>query len=63
MSRMALEFACAILPHGGQNNQKFRRATENQFFGRFALTCAMVAAGYLWVGTYNGLARFAVGEK
>ena len=70
-----------------------RRATEKQFLGRFALTFAMVAAGffsapaapnyftrtwqveqglpqnkvtaavqtrdgYLWVGTYNGLARF-----
>ncbi len=70
-----------------------RRAAEKQFLGRFALTFAMVAAGffsapaapnyftrtwqveqglpqnkvtavvqtrdgYLWVGTYNGLARF-----
>ena len=70
-----------------------RRGTEKQFLGRFALTFAMVAAGffsapaapnyftrtwqveqglpqnkvtavvqtrdgYLWVGTYNGLARF-----
>jgi ligand-binding sensor domain-containing protein len=82
-----------LLPHGGQNEQMPRRATGNQFFGWFALTFAMVAAGcfsalaapnfftrtwqveqglpqnkvtavvqtrdgYLWVGTYHGLARF-----
>jgi signal transduction histidine kinase/ligand-binding sensor domain-containing protein len=82
-----------LLPHGGQNEQMPRRATEKQFPGWFALTFAMVVAGfssvpaapnyftrtwqveqglpqnkvtavvqtrdgYLWVGTYNGLARF-----